>query len=168
MWKLLKFAQTIRNVNKPLLVALTVLALFSFLPINFHHNKNTSTLTHDTACSGIKKPVCDVNSKPRKSIFYIKIHKTGSTTLRSTILQYGRTYNLTICMDATDKWGLNWPHKIDQIRLTKTREEKCEIVAEELVYRRETGKTILNCVRLNCSLLNLISRSINSFVVFVR
>lgn len=164
MWKLLKFDQTIRNVKKSLLVALTVLALFSFLLINFHRDKITMTPTHDTACSGIKKPVCDVNSKPRKSIFYIKIHKTGSTTLRSTILQYGRTYNLTICMDATDMWGLNWPHNIDEIRLTKTREEKCEIVAEELVYRREIGKTILNGVKNTY----LISRSINSFVIFVR
>ena len=99
-------------------------------------------LTFDQGCRE-KSKVCDINSKARSSIFYIKIHKTGSTALRSTLLTYGRRYNLTICMDATDLWGLNWPYEIDNVRLTKLHEEKCEIVAEELVYNKEKGMGLL-------------------------
>ena len=76
---------------------------------------------------------CSENS-PRKSIFYVKVHKTGSTTLRSVLLVYGRKYNLTICMDANDLWGLNWPDLINVERLTKHRLKKCDIVAEEVMF----------------------------------
>ena len=97
-----------------------------------------SILTSGQGCWKESK-VCDINSKASSSIFYIKVHKTGSTTLRSILLLYGRKYNLTICMDVIDLWGLNFPYDIDNVKLTKLHEEKCEIVAEELVYVQEKG-----------------------------
>lgn len=89
---------------------------------------------------------CQIDGAPQKSIFYIKVHKTGSTTLRSTLLIYGRQYNLTICMDSTNLWGLNWPYQVDNGRLTKPHKERCQIVAEELVYSPAIGKTFLSLI----------------------
>jgi len=83
---------------------------------------------------------CGTKTKPHRSIFYVKVHKSASTTLRSMLLVYGREYNLTICMDSMNKWGLNWPYRVDEDRLTKLKEERCQIVAEELIYSPEIGK----------------------------
>ena len=86
---------------------------------------------------------CQDFLSPRKHIFYVKVHKTGSTSLRSIFLLYGRKYNLTICMDSVDMWGLNWPYNIDPLRMTKPLGAKCDIVAEELVYDREMASELM-------------------------
>ena len=89
------------------------------------------------------KPItCGVGTKPHRSVFYIKVHKTASTTLRSMLLVYGREYNLTICMDSTDLWGLNWPYQVDVDKLTKLKEQRCELIAEELIYSPQIGKIL--------------------------
>lgn len=82
---------------------------------------------------------CGTNTKPHRSIFYVKVHKSASTTLRSMLLVYGREYNLTICMDSMNKWGLNWPYRVDEERLTKQKEERCQVIAEELIYSPAIG-----------------------------
>ena len=110
--------------------------------INYKEADASSFLKHQANLLSKEKTVhekCGYNAEPRKSIFYIKVQKTGSTTIRSTLLSYGRYHNLTICMDSMNLWGLNWPYEIDGVRLTKQFTEKCDIVAEELVYKPEIG-----------------------------
>ena len=90
---------------------------------------------------------CGAETKPHRSIFYVKVHDTKSDILRNIFLIYGREYNLTVCMDAVKMWSANWPYKIDKVSLTKTKEERCQIVAEQLVYSTEIGKIFLNWVK---------------------
>ena len=82
---------------------------------------------------------CGVDTKAHRSIIYVKVQKTGSTTLRSTLLVYGRHYDLNICFDSTNLWGLNWPYPVDELKLTKLYEEKCELIAEEFVFDPRLG-----------------------------
>ena len=89
-----------------------------------------------------KDLTCGKDTKPHRSIFYIKIHDTKSNILRNIFLIYGREYNLTVCMDAEKIWSANSPRKLDSVGLTKTKEERCQIVAEQLVYSTEIGKML--------------------------
>ena len=88
-----------------------------------------------------KPKTCGLKTQSHRSIFYVKIHDTKSDILRKIFLTYGREYNLTICMDALKIWSANWPYKVDQHGMTKTNKERCQIVAEQLVYSSEIGKT---------------------------
>lgn len=79
------------------------------------------------------------NKTVRKSLFYIKIQKTGSTTLKSSLYNYGLKHNLRICVDATDIHHMNFPYSIDMRKLTKTSSKPCDLIADELVYNKEQG-----------------------------
>ena len=109
---------------------------------NLKYKEGNASSVHQVNLLSKEKTIhekCGYNAEPRKSIFYIKVQKTGSTTIRSTLLSYGRYHNLTICMDSMNLWGLNWPYEIDGVRLTKHFTAKCDIIAEELVYKPEIG-----------------------------
>ncbi|XP_065664881.1 galactose-3-O-sulfotransferase 2-like [Hydra vulgaris] len=82
----------------------------------------------------IWQKTCGTETKPHSSILYLKVQKTGSTTLRSTLLVYGKRYNLSICFDATNLWGLNWPYAVDELKLTKLHNKKCDLIAEEFIF----------------------------------
>lgn len=82
-------------------------------------------------------------TKPVTSIVYLKTHKTGSTSWKSVFLFYGEKRNLTICMDSVNKWQLNWPYRIHIERIIKPHYEKCNILADEMVYDEETVRKLM-------------------------
>ena len=75
----------------------------------------------------------------RRTIFSIKIQKTGSSTLRASLWFYAQAHNLSICVDMRDMYSLNWPYEIDVRRVIKLPEEKCELIAEEMIYNKDKG-----------------------------
>ena len=115
------------------------------------------SLMNTNSMSRYKAFTCGKDTKPHRSIFYIKIHGTKSNILRNIFLIYGREYNLTVCMDAMRMWYANSPHKVDSVSLTKTKEERCQIVAEQLVYSTELGKVLFIKVCRNYTCQNLIN-----------
>ena len=115
------------------------------------------SLMHTNSIRRYKAFTCGKDTKPQRSIFYIKIHDTKSNILRNIFLIYGREYNLTVCMDAVKMWYANSPHRVDSVSLTKTKEERCQIVAEQLVYSTELGKVLFMKVCWNYTCQNLLN-----------
>ena len=74
-----------------------------------------------------------------QSIFYIKIQKTGSTTVKSMLLNYAAKHGMRICLDNTDIHHMNFPYRLDESKLIRFPDEPCEIIADELVFKKSQG-----------------------------
>jgi len=73
------------------------------------------------------------------SIFYIKVQKTGSSSIKSMLLNYALKREMRICLDNTDLYHMNFPYDIDESKLTKPRGVKCEMIADELIFNKKKG-----------------------------
>ena len=75
----------------------------------------------------------------KQSIFYIKIQKTGSTTVKSMLLNYALKHKMRICLDNTDIHHMNFPYRLDESKLIKFPDEPCEMIADELLFDKSQG-----------------------------
>lgn len=87
--------------------------------------------------SFIKNQTCQFK---KKSIFYIKIQKTGSSTVKSMLYNYASKHDMKICLDHTDVHHMNFPYRLDESKLVKlSGKHQCEMVADELVLDKPQG-----------------------------
>ena len=71
-----------------------------------HHAQNGVKIHfHPQVFQSVDKPItyasspsASSNCKPRKNIFFLKTHKTGSSTIQNILLRYGEKYNLTFAL----------------------------------------------------------------------
>ena len=75
----------------------------------------------------------------KQSIFYIKIQKTGSTTVKSMLFNYALKHKMRICLDNTDIHHMNFPYRLDESKLIRFPDEPCEMIADELVFDKSQG-----------------------------
>ena len=134
--------------RKSLFIFSVVLAMGCVLLLNepssrFAMNGHPDKLLHNQKPSFLKSPnVCIRNNKT--SVFYIKIQKTGSTTIKSMLLNYALKNGKTICMDNMDLYHMNFPYPIDESKLTKLYNGKCQVVADELIFDKHKGNIIFH------------------------
>ncbi|XP_065674818.1 galactose-3-O-sulfotransferase 2 [Hydra vulgaris] len=137
-----------------LLIFVFIMCMYTLFEFNidvvFHYigfkefKKNLGSLIPFLRKSSSWKKVCNMETKPQRSIIYVKVQKTGSTTLRSTLLIYGKQYKLNICFDSTNLWGLNWPNAVEELKLTKVYNEKCDLIADELIFDPVIVEKLMN------------------------
>ncbi|XP_066936296.1 galactosylceramide sulfotransferase-like [Clytia hemisphaerica] len=99
------------------------------------------TKDEDETPSYVKMSSCKQNNNV--SIFYIKIQKTGSSTIKSMLLNYGLKKKMKICMDNTDLHHMNFPYQIDESKLVKKPNEKCQLVADELIFHEKQASSMM-------------------------
>jgi len=85
-----------------------------------------------------------VAQEPTKNILYVKTHKTGSTTWKTVFQSYSEKYNLNLCMDAKDRYHLNWPSQILVVDVIRKFDEKCDMIADEMIYNKEIINKLMN------------------------
>jgi len=86
-----------------------------------------------------------VAQEPTKTnILYVKTHKTGSTTWKTVFQLYSEKYKLNLCIDRKDIYHLNWPSQILVADVVRKFDEKCDIIADEMVYNKEIINELMN------------------------
>ena len=131
---------------------LCLVSIFTFISIIIFHQElfiqcfSLEIPTEVSPRNGMfsTKPKNCYNKTSIRNIFYIKIQKTASTSLKSSLLNYGMKKNLQICMDSLDLHHLNFPYPIDPVRLTKPYFGRCELIADELMFDEISGKFVKN------------------------
>lgn len=111
----------------------------SFLPLQSSKKAASGIKAHQSKTISLERLKECMNKTASKSIFYVKIQKTGSTSLKSSLFNYGMKYKLRICVDSTDIHHMNFPYSIDPLKLTKPLNGRCDIIADELIYNNKQG-----------------------------
>ena len=120
---------------------------------------NTVTSVQKSTPRGYVKPFKEVFNplhyydKPVKDIYYIKIHKTGSTTFQNIIYRYGIHHNLTFalfnCENAMPFPNAAWPKYLYQT----TDDQKFNMLLDHAFFNPEAFRSYMSPGRVVVSLV---------------
>lgn len=127
-------------INKRVLFLASIVLAIGYVFLSKEHAKSLFKETQDDELYREKPSFLKKHCLPNKtSIFYIKIQKTASSTIKSMLLNYGLKREMRVCVDSTDIYHMNFPYAIDKSKLTKPYNAKCEMIADELIFNKKQG-----------------------------
>lgn len=115
---------------------------------NHTRNLRLSNNTRELLAYQLSKPSPTINScKPRKNIAFLKVHKTGSSTMMTMFYRFAAKYHLNIVLPNTTSGNFNYlgyGRTLNPSTLIKLPYgEEYNIICNHVVYNRTTFKAIM-------------------------